>query len=787
MTRVLPQIKGPKYICGFTILFFLLFFATFCFAESTATSKWNISADKITRFENPESIVAEGNIVLEKREKKPPKPPKKDTTVSDWAELLEEEVIVEEVTPEDIENAPKARFVTKVTIKADWIAYDIEKQSIKARGNVSVISGDDKLFADQAQIDLQNETGSFTEAMIIRKEHELHLEGKEIKKTGVKSYYVEDGWVITCKVKEGETPPWSFSSSETTIEQGGYAFLKHAKFNIKDVPVFYTPYMVIPVKNTRQTGLLFPELSNSSRDGIGFNLPFFWDISDSVDLTILPEYFSKRGFMPSAEFRYALSTANKGALMGTFLDDKLSDPSETEYYADTNFTHTNSDRYWLRGKADHDFSNNWIARVDIDIASDEDYLTEFRSGLSGFNKSQYQFLSTFGRGFQNQSSLERKNTLKLLKSWSYSSLNVNFLAINDIRQVESSPTPLWKLPSLDYTGAIPIGESDFTFDWDADYVNYWRENGVGGHRIDLFPRLSTPVPLGPYLESRAEVGVRETLYAIETYGDGEWTQDNSPDRLLYTIHTDVATTLVRDYNLSGEDYSTLSHSIRPYIMYDFIPDVNQTDLPDFDKVDEDKWTNAITYGLDTFFELFEWGKDGKEEHSRQYSYIKIQQSYDLRSDYSDVPLSPITMKLGWKPMEKLDIYYKTEYPMGYDNSDYPSTVDEDDIDNYTTHTFSTSFINSRNDLFGFEYRYNEEEETEQINAYLKAQLLSNVQAAFNIEHSLSEEETNDANLSLTYLARCWSVTLKTSYTPTDKRIIIAFDLANIGSPVELNL
>ena len=192
MTRVLPQLTGLKLFYTFSTLFFLSFFVSHCFAESAATSEWKISADKITRFENPNSIVAEGNIVLKKREKLPPAPINKEIAVAEWAELLEEEVTAAEVTPEDLQKDPKPRYTTRVIIKADWVAYDIEKEAIKARGNVSIESGDDKLFAEQAEIDLKKETGSFTDAKIIRKDHALHLEGKKIAKTGPKSYTIDD-------------------------------------------------------------------------------------------------------------------------------------------------------------------------------------------------------------------------------------------------------------------------------------------------------------------------------------------------------------------------------------------------------------------------------------------------------------------------------------------------------------------------------------------------------------------------------------------------------------------
>ncbi len=415
MTFHLPQCVKFKNSLLYTTTLSFIISAQPGFAETVSTEEWQISADKVTRYEKPQSIVAEGNIVLQKIRKLPPPLPKQEK-VTEWDVLLEEKAAPEEITAEDITANQEPVEETEVTIRADWIAYDVVLQNIKARGNIQIESKDDTLYADKADINLTGETGSFSDATIIRREKDLHFEGHKIQKTGVNSYYIEDGWAITCAVKDGETPPWSIASSETTIEPGGYAILKHARFRIKNVPVFYTPFFVVPVKNTRQTGFLFPEFSNSTNNGIGFNFPLFVNLSESSDMTIYPEYYTNRGAKPGVEFRYVLSATNKGSIMGSYLDDDLSDPSETKYYADTGFTHTNSERYWVRGKMDHSFSKDLLLRVDLDIVSDEDYLTEFNSGVTGFDKTNKRFLEIYGRGFNNKTEEERENSIKELKA-----------------------------------------------------------------------------------------------------------------------------------------------------------------------------------------------------------------------------------------------------------------------------------------------------------------------------------------------------------------------------------
>ena len=735
-------------------------------AEKLATEQWDISADKVVRYENPSSIVAKGNVILEKKERIPAARHTAAAKTTEWAELLEEATPVKEITADEISDATEPRYKTTVTIRADWIVYDIELESIKAKGNVQIITDEDKLFAEEGNIKLGSETGKFTNATILRKKNSLHLEGKSIEKTGFDTYRIKDGWVITCKLENNEAPPWSFSSSEADVRQNGYAFLKHAKFNIRNIPVFYTPYLVIPVKNTRQTGFLFPEFSQSSNGGFGFNLPFFLNISESMDATFFPQYHVKRGFMPGIEFRYVEKASDKGLFSANYLHDRLSDPSETQYYQDTGFTHTNKDRYWIRGKADHTFANVWQSRLDIDVVSDQDYLTEFKSGVTGFKKNHNQYLKTFGRGFQNETDKFRQNSLKILRSWNGMSLETNFLAINEAdKNASNTNTPLWKLPSVDFSGAVPLSDSSFTLDWDADYVNYWREDGIGGHRVDLHPTLATSVPLSPYLESRAEVGLRDTFYYVKSYGDSEWDKDDTQNRFLLEFETEVATTLEKNFFHDDSGRRSGAHQVRPFIRYGYIQDIDQKDLPQFDKVDTIGEKNSISYGIDNFFNTFTYNKSGMEK-LREYAYLKLQQSYDLRDEASDEPFSDIYTKLGWKPFKRADIYYRSFYDV-YDNR-------------FNSHTFEGDYTNSRGDSFGLDYSYKPSSDIEQVNGRIQARILANWIAGGEVKYSIAHEETDEATASLTYQALCWSVKFETKYTPADTTYLVLFKLANIG-------
>ncbi|WP_456387099.1 LPS-assembly protein LptD [Desulfolithobacter sp.] len=735
-------------------------------ADVISAQEWQITADRIIRYATPPCVIAEGNVILEKVQTIT-----RDGKISgktDWSSLLGESAPATRPGSAEL----RTEKVTVTTVRADWLVYDMDLGTVKARGELLIRIGPDQLTATQGVINLKRETGIFTDATIIRQDKELHLAGRVIEKTGVLTYHIEDGWIITCRLKDGQTPPWSFAAVDATIEDNGYAVLKHATFRIKGVPVLYTPYMVLPAKRRRQTGFLLPRASQSSRDGFGLELPFFINLSPSSDLTLYPYYMADRGLMNGLEFRYVLDQDSKGEFRLNFLNDARSDPKDpdnAEYYRDGNYTHTNENRYWLRGKLDHDFAQ-WVTRLDLDLVSDRDYLTEFNSGITGFNSTNDRFLEVFGRGFQNGDDDQRKNSFRVLRSWANGiSFQGELLGINDVREDTSAPTPLWKLPAFSLTGLSPVRDTSINLTWNVDYVNYWREEGVGAQRIDLFPRLSMPVPLNRYLETTVELGLRNTSYLVREHGGTTWTRDDFQNRFLFEFSAETGTTMVRDFPMRIGGIHTLSHTFRPYIMYGYIPDVDQEDLPRFDIVDSIGEKNLVTYGLDNYFRIA--GTREGRSYQRQYGYLKLSQGYDLRSSESDTPLTPLSLKLGYRPLGDLSLLYKSDLDMYGDG--------------FVMHGLEGSYRDSRGDTVAVDYRYKKLEKINSITFKTRLNLFNHVSAGYSIERSLEDRKTVEENAMLIYQPACWSVELASNYTPGNQKFTLMFRLANIGGPLGL--
>ncbi|PIE57264.1 MAG: hypothetical protein CSA33_09305 [Desulfobulbus propionicus] len=772
-------IRSP--ILNLLLVFVVGIYSAEAYAETAGALQWEITADKLTRYEDPPSIIAEGNVVLEKRE---PITRQVKEESSDWSDLLG---APSEGEPAEAQEQDKETTVTTTkiltTIKGDWMVYDVDLGRVKARGNLLINIGPDQLAAETGVVDLNEETGTFEEAIIIREYKDMHIQGKVIEKTGDLTYHIEDGWIITCKLKGNETPPWSFAAADATVTDGGYAFLKHATFRIKGVPVLYTPYMILPAKRQRQTGFLFPSMSYADRDGFGVELPFFLNLSPSSDLTLYPYFMEERGLMFGGQFRYMVGRNNKGMVMANYLSDELSDPSQTEYYAETGYQHTNQSRYWVRTKADQDFGL-WTSRLDIDLVSDADYLREFGTGQTGYDSSTAYFQEMFGRGFENETSAFRTNSFKILRSFDNgSSLEGDIVIVDDSQQLASEPSKLWKLPNLDYTGLVPLYDgSSIDFSWDAQYVNYYREEGVGAHRLDFHPQISTSLPVSQFLETTVTAGIRDTLYAIQVNGDTDESDNgagelvtfedgDTANRLLADFELEVGTTMIGEFDSFMGSTTAWTHTLRPFISYEFVSDADQDELPFLDSTDAINEKSVIYYGVDNYFSVL--GGQSGASRERDFGFFKVYQGYSLLEEDSDKPFTAVSAELGYYPFPNVRLEYDTAIDM-YD-------------DGFYKHTVEASIRSNRGDSFAATYKKDDTSDTDSISADALIVLPYHFLFGYELDRSIVDEKTVEENIRLVYQPACWSVEFLSQRTPDDQTYLVVFRLANIGTPFGVHL
>lgn len=743
---------------GWAVTLFLVLLSVMpAWSAATPPSPWQITADKISRFVNPPSVIAEGNVVLVRQG------------------LLSAGQMGAKVVPES------GGEVKPLTITGDWIRLDPVANLVKVRGHAVLDSEEEHITADLADMDIDRQLGHLQRATIYFPKRSLYLAGEEVQKTGEMTYHLQDGWMTKCDPVNGKAPPWSFAWSQADITLEGFAHFKHTTFRVKDMPVVYTPYFAFSTGTKRKTGFLLPELSSSSRDGSGVLVPFFVNLSPSLDVTLYGGGLTERGPQTGAELRYVRDEASRGAMAVSALNDQHID-SEGDDFRSDGVLRTTRDRYWLRGKVDQGFANNINAKLDIDLVSDQDYLAEYTDSVIGYKGSSKAFVNEFGRGFEAESTYARANTGQVTKLWPAMSLAGEIRTINDPTETDSTGHP-WSLPALAFAGSRPLlpgkrsathglgaslAATDLT--WASDYVYNWQEGGVGGQRLDLHPILKAPLLFVPFLESTAAVGLRQTMYQVENNGTSQ--DDLGSGNLSRTLSEGelaTSTILMRDFDMGGSYLKRLTHMVRPGLKYTYVPAASQEDLPLLDGTDRIDPQNLITYELRNDFNVL-----GASSAAWNFGYVHVSQAYDIREERRDPelirerrPFTDVTFDSGLQLVPQMTLTYQTLWDVHGDGA--------------TNYQLGANYDTLRGDRLRLAHRYDVATLVNQLNLDLSVRLTTTLQAQALVNHSLETRETSEAALRILYEPSCWGVALQAATTPDDAyRFTMMFSLEGIG-------
>jgi hypothetical protein len=132
----------------------------------------------------------------------------------------------------------------------------------------------------------------------------FRLEGDEITKTNGNDFMAKHSLWTPCHCEKDEQPAWGIRAASTDAQMGGYATFYDALLEIKGVPVLYVPWLKIPIKDRRQSGLLMPTFTEDAVSGSGFSQPLFLDLGSDKDATIKGDVFEKRGLRAGLEVRW---------------------------------------------------------------------------------------------------------------------------------------------------------------------------------------------------------------------------------------------------------------------------------------------------------------------------------------------------------------------------------------------------------------------------------------------------------------------------------------------------
>jgi len=482
---------------------------------------------------------------------------------------------LEEVGPERLLVATGNVEITrgKARLIADRVEINRETGDAVAQGRVVFYDGEDQLTGRRIDYNLKTGTGVVYDSEA-RVAPYYRIAGERMDRLGESIYRVQKGVFTTC---QDDPPAWSFHFGAATADLEDFIYGTGASFWVKDIPLIpFVPFFAAAIRRERQSGFLFPRVGNSGRKGFEAEIPFYWAISDSADATIAPIVYSKLGEGASGEFRYVLSTQQAGSITGFVLQ-------ETAVHDST--------------RAQGSFRHDWTIAPGLVFKADINGVTDDR------------VLEQFGDRLQQRSAQRVESNLFLTKSWESWNFVGNVFSYQDL--TTPRPIELRRLPDLSLAGVrqpIP-GLPGVLFEMDAGYVNFVRDLGSAGQRLDVHPRLSRPFSPGGLFTLTPFVGGRVTAYDTVVTGTRttpgvsgtiELTEKETRIRRLAEAGADLETNFSRIYSTGGGFWNIdgLLHSIEPRMQYLWISGHDKTKLPQWTEgVDRIPETGQLAYSL----------------------------------------------------------------------------------------------------------------------------------------------------------------------------------------------
>ena len=227
--------------------------------------------------------------------------------------------------------------------------YFIKKGFLKTKENV--------LIGKDIKINLRNDSFGHPD-------NEPKLKGNSVIYENNKTL-IKKGIFTSCK-DNNDCPPWVITSKEIIHDKNKKEIqYKNAWLKIYNIPVLYFPKFFHPDPSVdRKSGFLMPTFGESKNLGASVNIPYFYAISDSQDLTFKPRFFSNNEFLLQSEFRK--ESKNSSHIMDFSLNKTDSDNKKgrnTHFFSNSKF------------KLDQNFFSESTIELKIEKVSNDDYIS----------------------------------------------------------------------------------------------------------------------------------------------------------------------------------------------------------------------------------------------------------------------------------------------------------------------------------------------------------------------------------------------------------------------------
>ncbi len=504
-------------------------------------------------------------------------------------------------------------------ITADQVTINQGDNSIVADGNVTMNDGQIKSNSNKVKSDLKGERVELHDTQYKLLCQPARGEATYILKDGQSIYTMEDGSLTTCP--EGNKS-WRVKATDIDIDNDEEeATFYNTRFEILNVPVFYWPYITVPIGDKRKTGFLYPSGGYDTKNGLEINVPIYFNLAPQYDLTTTLNYMQERGVQFDNEFRYLTDGFGRGEVNVEYLhhDDLYSEKGS---------------RWGVNFNHDGIYQRHWKFSVDYSRVSDNDYFEDLDSNIG--NREDGQLLQEGEVAYRTDFS---DTTLK----------------VRDF-QVLGSSKPYRLMPQLQFeynrTNVLP----HIDIEWNSHISRFETDDKdlPDATRVHLEPGVLVPF-YAPWGQLTTEAKLMYTYYD----------QDLKSGQAANSDLEENASRTVPEYRISGSLFLDNSQkwlggytqTLEPRLQYLYIPKVNQSDIYDaydttllqndyyglfrdtqYSSVDYIAAANQLSYGATSRF---------YDENYKERFNLSLGQIYYINPNGSDANLSAWALENEW--------------------------------------------------------------------------------------------------------------------------------------------
>ena len=427
---------------------------------------------------------------------------------------------------------------SRKTLKAENLTYDSSSGQIDAAGKVTLWDPAYVIQGQQAHLKT-DKTGIITNTRYWLREQQAQGKAGSIIRHNEKVLTLNDSIYTGCDLKK---PDWHLESQNIELNfETEMGTARDVKFYLRDIPVFYSPYLSFPLNDKRKSGLLIPKIGNSNALGVDISVPYYWNIAPNYDMTLTPRLMSRRGVSLGTEMRYLFSD-HQGKFNWEYLpSDRVRNENRhlLKVQHQSRFKHLNLSLYYNEVSDDRYFEDLGSS---LDISS----TTHLEQRLDLLHK---------GRGYYLLARAQRFQTLSL----------------------DPKSRPYQRLPQILFETQLPEQHQKLHYRLRTEYVHFDRDIGdpsdPTGQRLDLIGELAYPQRWAAGFVI-PKLSLRYTQYRTQ---DRETQSRSTP-----TFSMDAGLFFDRSINLNWLGSKQFTQTLEPRIYYVYTPYRDQSQMPIYD-------------------------------------------------------------------------------------------------------------------------------------------------------------------------------------------------------------